>query len=216
MSTAYSLLTAKNVPGDGDCLLHALWQTWKSCNGGQETLWQNADALRKAVVAEMRQAPSQDHGHDLMSGYSADTWRRMCDEFEKEGVWADHWMLPFASKALDMEIEIMPALPNPEGSDHFKFAHGLSAEKQHMSCVLGWLNGTHYTMTAPMQEKVQLRSQLELATVLFQYDSPCAQLAETFASQFNQDGQFSNVHAQNWVAQDTMNNGDCLPYTLAA
>ena len=155
-----------------------------------------------------------------MGGYGADDWRGMCDEFEKDGVWADHLMLPFASKLLDMEIEIMPALPNPEGSDHFnhlKFTHGLSAEKQHMSCVVGWLNGSHYTMTMPMQEKVQLRShQLDLDTVLFQYDSPCAQLAETFASQFNQDGQFSNVHAQNWVAQDTVNNGDCLPYTLAA
>ena len=176
MSTAYSLLTAKNVQGDGNCLFHALWQTWQSCNAGQTTLWQNAIALRKAIVVEMRQAPSQEQGHDLMSGYSADTWRSMCDEFEKDGVWADHSMLPFASKVLDMAIEIMPALPNPEGSDHLKFTHGLSEVKQHMSCVVGWLNGSHYTMTAPMQEKVQLRSQLEFTTVLFQYDSACAQL----------------------------------------
>ena len=110
----------------------------------------------------------------------------------------------------------MPALPNAEGSDHFKFTQGLSAQQQQQSCILGWLNNNHYTMTVPMQEIVQLRSELELKTVLFHYDAPLALDAVTAATNFNQDVNFSNVHAKNWVAQDTMGHGDCLPYTLAA
>ena len=79
MSTAHSLLTAKNVPGDGNCLLHALVQTWKRCNPGKHVPWQDADSLRKAVVGEMRQAPYKDCCDDLMSGFDAETWGAMCD-----------------------------------------------------------------------------------------------------------------------------------------
>ena len=70
-------------------------------------------------------------------------------------------MLHFATHVLGMRIEIIPALPNPEGSDHFKFTHGLSEEQQKTSCILGWLNNRHYTMTKPMQETVQLRPALD-------------------------------------------------------
>ena len=79
MSTAHSLLTAKNVPGDGNCLLHALVQTWKRCNPGKPVPWHDADSLRKAVVGEMRQAPYKDCCENLMSGFDAETWGAMCD-----------------------------------------------------------------------------------------------------------------------------------------
>ena len=111
-----------------------------------------------------------------------------------------------------MRIEIMPALP---GSDHFQFTQGLTEEQQKM-CIVGWLNNSHYTRTVPMDENVKIRPQLELKTVLFHYDAPLAMAADTSATQFNNDVIFRNVHAKNWVAQDTVGHGDCLPYTLAA
>ena len=149
---------------------------------------QDADSLRKAVVEEMREAPQKDPNDDRRSVYDAKTWGQMCDQFESDGVWADHHMLHFAPQVLGMR----------------------------MSCIVGWLNNSHYTRTVPMDENVKIRPQLELKTVLFHYDAPLAMAADTSATQFNNDVIFRNVHAKNWVAQDTVGHGDCLPYTLAA
>ena len=38
----------------------------------------------------------------------------------------------------------MPALPNPQGADHFQFTQGLTEEQQKMSCIVGWLNNSHF------------------------------------------------------------------------
>ena len=93
MSTAHCLLTAKNVDGDGNCYLHALVQTRKSCNPGKRAPWhgiQNSGgylhdtyALRKALVEEMREAPQKDPNDDRMSGYNAKKWGQMCDQFSE-------------------------------------------------------------------------------------------------------------------------------------
>ena len=121
---------------------------------------QDADSLRKAVVEEMREAPQKDPNDDRRSVYDAKTWGQMCDQFESDGVWADHHMLHFAPQVLGMRIEIMPALP---GSDHFQFTQGLTEEQQKM-CIVGWLNNSHYTRTVPMDGTVQIRAPGHLQT----------------------------------------------------
>ena len=97
---------------------------------------QDADSLRKAVVEEMREAPQKDPNDDRRSVYDAKTWGQMCDQFESDGVWADHHMLHFAPQVLGMR----------------------------MSCIVGWLNNSHYTRTVPMDGTVQIRAPGHLQT----------------------------------------------------
>eukprot|EP01132_Coremiostelium_polycephalum_P003572 gene3572-4451_t len=106
----YMLKNSKEIPGDGNCQMHALSdQIYGDLNHSFE--------IRKTIVDWLRKNkdfsfPNGATLHQFVNG----SWEDYCDEMSKSGVWGDHLTLLAAAEIFGSKISIISSV---ESTSHF-------------------------------------------------------------------------------------------------
>ncbi|XP_078616534.1 uncharacterized protein LOC144884871 [Branchiostoma floridae x Branchiostoma japonicum] len=98
------------VPGDGNCMFHAVSDQVLRTEGRNITHLQ----LREQAVSYLRMNPRNAHGDHLSDFLSNQTWMEYLETMSRDGTWGDHVVLQAMADMLGRDVFIVSSVEAPE------------------------------------------------------------------------------------------------------
>ncbi|XP_035697782.1 uncharacterized protein LOC118430856 [Branchiostoma floridae] len=135
--TELGLRFRPEVPGDGNCMFHAVSDQVFLTEG------RNIDhlTLREQAVDHLRRNPRNARGDHLSDFIPNQTWEEYLDTMSRDGTWGDHVVLQAMADMLGRDVIIVSSV---EADNYVTVLHPQSQTSPRISLLLGHYAENHY------------------------------------------------------------------------